>query len=349
MDDQGDIGVLTSHCVRGFDELVKSLAICPEELHEHMSPRAVDTDFARFKIWCGIEITTGSRTSWEELKQSSDASTEEGRMDKYGDFNTEDSDEESDTSDENNSELAERQSEIQDTITHLYRLSFKMRSASHRSLSIRALSIKVVDPETGEDLFSGYAGFDYQYVLESLQQLRQVPQSLTLDLQPVQRVNDIPAFLLERLSRAITNRRRYFAYWQRHALKLSRIVDEPVVPQKSSVTSKEIKHEEPLVRLTTQPHDKDWLKLLPNRANLMPISGPKTVISGTDISKYQSNLDDQLDTQTVISYATTARDIEGNSADLPPPPADASFKPEFVCPYCWVACPSQQGKGKSWR
>ncbi|KAH0551800.1 hypothetical protein GP486_006983, partial [Trichoglossum hirsutum] len=390
MDNQGDIRTLSSHCVSGFDELVKSLAICPEELHRHMSPRAVDNDFARFKIWCGnlgalqrgrssldvrlrdstvmretvlrflsqlqdslkqsIEITTGSRTPWEELKRSSeDTPTEEGRMHEYGDFNIEDVDEESDTGDENNGELVERQSEIQDTIAHLYRLSFKMRNASHRSLSIKALSIKVVDLETGEDLFSGYASFDYQYVLESLQQLRRVPQPLTPDLQPVRRVNDIPAFLLERLSTAITNRRRYFAYWQRHALKLSRIIDEPVAPQKNPITSREMKHEELLAGPMMQPRDQDRLNVFPNRASLMPISGPKTMISGTDISKYQGNLDNRIDTQTVLSYATTAKDIEGNPVNLPPPPADASSKPEFVCPYCWVACPSRQGKGKSWQ
>ena len=53
MDDQGDIGALSNHCVRGFDELVKSLAVCPKGLHGHMSLRTVENDFARFKIWCG--------------------------------------------------------------------------------------------------------------------------------------------------------------------------------------------------------------------------------------------------------------------------------------------------------
>lgn len=272
-----------------------------------------------------------------------------GRLDEPGELNIEaNGDKESDTSDtsdEDNGELAERQSEIQDTIAHLYRLSFKMRNASHRSLSIKALSMRIVDEETGEDLFSGYATFDYQHVSESLQQLRHVPQPLTPDLQPVRRVdNNVSTFLLERLSRAITNRRRYFAYWQRHALKLSRVVDEPVVPQKNPATSQETKPEEPQVGLADQHK-----AILPNQTNLLPISGPKTMISGTDISKYQNNLDDYLDIQTVISYATTAKDIDGSSVALPLPPADASSKPEFVCPYCWVACPSRQGKGKSWR
>jgi hypothetical protein len=267
-------------------------------------------------------------------------------MDEASDLGAEDNDdEESDTSDEGTSELAEKQSEIQDTITHLYRLSFKIRNTSHRSLSTRALSMKLMDQETGEDLFSVYAIYDYQYVLESLQQLRQVPQPRTPDLPPVRKMaNDIPTFLLERLSRAMTNRRRYFAYWQKHALKLSRTVDEPLVLRKDLATSEESKPGGLGAKSVTHVHEQDNLK-----AKLVRISGPETVISGTDISKYRSNLDDHLETETIISYATTAKDVDGKSADLPPSPADASSKPEFVCPYCWVVCPSRQGKGKSWR
>jgi hypothetical protein len=53
MDDQDDIGALSYYCVRSFDELVKSLTSCPEELHRDMSPRSIDNHFGRFKIWCG--------------------------------------------------------------------------------------------------------------------------------------------------------------------------------------------------------------------------------------------------------------------------------------------------------
>ncbi|PVH93753.1 hypothetical protein DM02DRAFT_540904 [Periconia macrospinosa] len=201
--------------MKGFDALIASLAGCPTELKKEISARGIENMFARFKIWCGnlgalqrgrssldvrlrgsivmrdtvmrflgqlkesldksTEITTGLRTPWEGLEQFSDHLSKAEEAARFG---TEDGeDEESDSSDEDNSELAERQSEIDDTITHLYRLSFKMRNASYRSLSTRALSTKIVDQETGVDLFSSFAIFDHQHVLESLRQLRQGPQS----------------------------------------------------------------------------------------------------------------------------------------------------------------------------
>ncbi|RYP77613.1 hypothetical protein DL771_000981 [Monosporascus sp. 5C6A] len=98
--------------------------------------------------------------------------------------------------------------------------------------------------------------------------------------------------------------------------------NEPLVPQKNPATSEESKPE----GLGAKPaHSPDQDKL---KGNLMRISGPKTVISGTDVSKYRSNLDDHFDTETVISYVTTAKDVDGKSADLPPPPTDAYSKPD---------------------
>ncbi|PVH93752.1 hypothetical protein DM02DRAFT_695165 [Periconia macrospinosa] len=113
--------------------------------------------------------------------------------------------------------------------------------------------------------------------------------------------SNIPAFLLERLSKAITNRRRYFAYWQKHTLKLSRTRDEPPGLQKNLTASREPRFQ------------------------------------GFEAKS------------TVISYATTAKDVKGKPADLPPLPVNMISNREFMCPYCKVVCPSWQGKGKSWR
>lgn len=252
---------------------------------------------------------------------------------------------ESDSSYEGNSELTERQSEIEDTIIHLYRLSFKMRNANYRSTSTRALATKITDPQTGEDLFSGFAFFDHQYVLESLEQLRRAPQMISSSSQPARKTDDIiPVFLLDRLSRAMTNRRRYFAYWQKHALKLSRIADESLVSPKGLAAARDPKFEGLGPRSVAPVDEQTKLK-----AETMQIPPSETAISGTDASQYRVIMDDRLETDTVISYATTAKDINGISAILPPPPANLSSKREFVCPYCKVGCPSWQGKGKSWR
>jgi hypothetical protein len=208
--------------------------------------------------------------------------------------------------------------------------------------------MKEEDPQTGKDLFSAYAIFDRRHVQESLDNLRPRIALPEYDAEPARNPNagvldlldteddllDGESFLQDRLAKAITNRRKYFAYWRRHALKISHVRDEPAPKQTL------MKPAEPVSKPAITP---------PISVNLIPTPGPKTLLSGTDFSMYNCDLDDQLDTETVVSYATTAHDINGNSPKLPPPPPDAASKSEFVCPYCWVACPSKQGKGKSWK
>jgi hypothetical protein len=254
-------------------------------------------------------------------------------------------------------ELAERLDEIKDIMEHLYRLSFKIRNSKYRSLTKKALLMREVDPQTGKDLFSSYAIFDHRHVQELLDHLRfhSSPKEFATEpardpthgffdvLEAGDRLLHSGDFLRDRLAKAITNRRRYFAYWRRHALKLSHVTDvtdvtdEQAPPQNSTTLMKPV---EPASSPTTSP-------AIPGNTKLTP--GPKTIVSGTDFSMYNRGLDDQLDTETVISYATTAYDVDGKSPELPPPPPDAAAKSEFVCPYCWVACPSRQGKGKSWQ
>ena len=300
--------------------------------------------------YLGAEITTGLRLPYEQGLASN---LEQGGNDPPDDGEgTEDS---SDTSSELDAgELAERLGEIKDVMKHLYRLSFKIRNTRYRSLTKKALVLKKEDPETGKDLFSAYVIFDRRHVQESLDHLRRRPSRKEFALEPARDPNhhfvdildtddlllDSDDFLLDRLAKATTNRRRYFAYWQRHALKLSHVTDEPAPQQSVSSPTTLVKPTESVSKPRTTLH---------TPGNLISTSWPKTVVSGTDFSMYNRNLDDELDTETVISYATTAYDGDGKSAELPPPPPDVVGKLEFVCPYCWVACPSRQGKGKSWQ
>ncbi|OKP06953.1 hypothetical protein PENSUB_6136 [Penicillium subrubescens] len=374
-----DIGALATSCARCFDTLTQSLHTSSDELKTQMIPIAIGNEYARFKIWAGnlgalqrgrssldarlrdsvvlraavlkfltqlqdslsksAEITTGLRLPYEQCGDVAYGSNEE----------FEDDSDISDTdSDSNIGELAERLDEIKDVMEHLYRLSFKIRNTRYRSLAKKALLMKEEDPETGKDLFSAYAIFDRRHVQESLDNLRPRLTLPEFAAEPARDLNngvldlldagddqlDGDNFLRDRLAKAITNRRRYFAYWRRHGLKISHVRDEPTPKQTL------MRHAEPVSNPETT---------LPNPGNLIPTPGPKTLQSGTDFSMYNRDLDHQLDADTVVSYATTAHDVDGNSPELPPPPLDAASKSEFVCPYCWVACPSKQGKGKSWK
>lgn len=234
---------------------------------------------------------------------------------------------------------------------HLYRLSFKIRNTKDRSLTKKALLMKQQDPQTGKDLFSSYAVFDLRHVQEFLHHLRFPPSSNEFTAEPVRDPNgeffDIledrnrllhtDDFLRDRLAKAITNRRRYFSYWRRHSLKLSCVTNEQATSQ---IFTTSVRLAQPVSNSLIPP---------PTPVNVKPATRPDTTMSGTEFSRYNRELDDQLDVDTVISYATTAYDVNGKSPDFPPPPPDAVGKSEFVCPYCWIACPSRQGKQKQWR
>lgn len=153
--------------------------------------------------------------------------------------------------------------------------------------------------------------------------------------------------MVERLSHAITDRRRCFAYWYRHSLKLLHAEDRlnqwDRAPEELKTPSS---LREDYTGTTSKFRPLSEGELAPG---LSHTHGPQTLASATEFSKYRKNLNDVVDTETVMSYATTAKDVDGKSAELPPPPLDAYSKPEFICPYCHIVCPSNQGRGRLWR
>jgi hypothetical protein len=287
-----------------------------------------------------------------------------------------DSDSDSDSDVEGSFELVQLYRAIKAVLTDLYKVSFKIRNASTRLSSSRALLYKEVDPESGIDLFESYSTFDQIYVQEfllSIRELRNATNAIpNLHLESLKpglitslqhsgiSMDDIDTshrlvkdkadsdddYLIDRLARAITNRRRYFGYWRRHALKLAQEheIPEPTV-QKAMINEVD----EPAgLSATLNPNFNLIDQSLPMiEAKLKP--GQKTILSGTDATKFDPKLDDKLDAETVISYATTAKGTDGKAVAIPSPPLEASLMPEFNCPYCWITCPSKQGKGKAWR
>jgi hypothetical protein len=261
-------------------------------------------------------------------------------------------------------------------LTDLYKMSFIIRNASTQLPSTRALLYKEFDQQSGIDLFESYAFFDQIHVREVLLSTRRLRNAtdaipklhlespkpdLIIHMQQSQmsaddidstqglledKTDSVDDYLIDRLARAITNRRRYFGYWRRHALKLAQEHDIPEPTVKKAMNT-EIDKPASLSAALNPNSNLINQNLHTVEAKLKP--GPKTILSGTDATKFDPKLDDKLDAETVISYATTAKGTDGNAVDLPPPPVEASSMPEFRCPFCWITCPSKQGKGKAWR
>ncbi|CAG7922744.1 unnamed protein product [Penicillium olsonii] len=373
-----DIGALATSCATHFETLIKSLRAASDKFEEQMRPVEIENEYARFKIWAGnLGALQRGRSSLDArlrdsvtlraavlkflgqlqdcLERSAEITTGLRLPDEWGGetISDEEADNPDDTSgadtDSETGELALELEEIKDIMKQLYRLSFEIRDTRQRFLTKKALLIEEEDPETGEDLFAAHASFDRRHVQESLSHLRRRPSTNQLGAEPakdldhnIEDISDTGSYplhsndcLADRLAKAITDRRKYFAYWRRHALKLSHITEAPAI-QNLSRANLEGPGSRPPVRSSAA-------------GNLEQIPRPKTMVSETDFSKYTRELDTQLDTETVISYATTACDVDGNSSELLPPPRDAADQSELICPYCWVACPSKEGRGKLWR
>ncbi|KAH0370304.1 hypothetical protein KCU65_g2601, partial [Aureobasidium melanogenum] len=220
---------------------------------------------------------------------------------------------------------------IQEQVKDLYKLSFRIRNST--SKPARAIHYKEIDATFGLDIFGDcFASFDKNHVSELFKSLRPKHSSF----------NENDNLLVQRFAKANTARRRQFRYWQKHAQKL---------------TYTDIAEPDPVVikaaALETKPHQAP----LEAQATLKPMSGiqpsqshhGRTIFTTTEATFFDPKLDlTSLETQSVISSATTARDLEGKPAELPPPPAAALDGEDFVCPYCFVLCPSTHGQGRAW-
>jgi hypothetical protein len=216
---------------------------------------------------------------------------------------------------------------IQDLVKDLYKLSFRIRNST--SKPARAIYYKEIDASSGLEIFGDcFAALDRSHILELFRSLRH-GQSLTEE----------DNVLVQRFAKANTVRRRQFRYWQKHAQKLATIeVPGVVVP---TVPALEDREEPVQSHATPKPA---------TNTQMSRSHHGKTMFTTTEATFFDPKLDlTAFETQSVVSSATTARDLEGKPADLPLPPAAASNGQDFVCPYCYVLCPSKHGRGRAWR
>ncbi|KAG9556097.1 hypothetical protein KCU71_g11693, partial [Aureobasidium melanogenum] len=219
---------------------------------------------------------------------------------------------------------------IQEQVKDLYKLSFRIRTSALKPA--RAIHYKEIDATSGLDIFGDcFAPHDKSHVYELFRSLR--PHHSIF--------NEDDDLLVQRFAKANTARRRQFRYWYKHAQKLTATdISEPVVMKEVAV---DVQPRQGPVKTYTAPRPRTGTQTSQSHHG-------KTIFTTTEATFFDPKLDlSSLETQSIISSATTARDLEGKPAELPPPPAAALDGHDFVCPYCFVLCPSPHGQGRAWR
>ncbi|KAF1933465.1 uncharacterized protein M421DRAFT_88673 [Didymella exigua CBS 183.55] len=366
------IRLTTASNVRSFQTLLNALATSGARWKEQIDREGLEDEFGRFRVWSGnlgalqkghssldyrlrdspllsgnalrfleelndnlneaLAVISGIRLPYEEeSKPDSDEQKIEENDDGF--FSEDDEDEDEDGG--SKKELTMRYDEVVDIIDNLYKLSVRIRTPTIRSRSLKAASYQPKDPETGVDILSTYAHYDQQHTRELLHDLRKAHSS------ELQGSDD---YLVARLARGITLRRRHFKYWRRHRDKLSMsndIEEGAVYPRHPPDQFNALQYNDAVDAPLIQP-----IIML---KQALSQKTAKTMLSGTEATHHHQSLDEIVDTKSVTSYAVTVTDIHGKGVILHPPPTQADGERDFECPYCYIICPARYGRGRPWR
>lgn len=365
-------------CFQGFTVLLSKCDTAVKSYYQdQMPPRKVEVEYGRFKIWLGNlgALQRGHGSLDYRVRESSVMQANILRLLQQLHTNLEESEwlpharisfpltligtsildgtrlpfelvrpewsseDDSDSSDSSNgdhiqstmtkSELRQRLASIGNILDDLYKLSFKLRNASLKPRAGKAAMHSEIDKETGVELFSEYHKFDRLHITELIRQMRGPSSDQGVESD----------YLVDRLSHALTARRRQFRYWRKHGNKLSQHVPHKIHSERAQAAS----------ALETPKEPRHVLKVHSLVPDATPSTISRSIVSATEATTYDKKLDDMLETQSVISYATTIYDTEGRTIQLPAPPTKASTGSGFVCPYCMILCPPKHGSGRGWR
>lgn len=262
-------------------------------------------------------------------------------------------------------ELGQNLLEISSILSDLFKLSFKLRNTASRSTGhpiLRAISYQRMvrvgesDDSFEVDIFSLYAEFDREYVEDLIacwrwdSWLRASPQRLsatTLDCQEKshddsEKIETLVANrnLIDRWIRSITNRRRMFAYWERHAKKLAKSEGNTTATELTTTACEPV---EPIVIPGVIK------RLEPSEGGIALHVAETSVLSNTEHTLVNRDLDAVTNTRSTVTRISTAYGIEETSSYLPPAPVLDPGQLEARCPYCHIVCPAKEFQHNRWR
>ncbi|KAF7516428.1 hypothetical protein G7054_g14157 [Neopestalotiopsis clavispora] len=339
-----DIYLASDDCLSSLKGLYKEVAEA-EKTPPLIQPSDVQACQGRFKVWCAnlVALQQGSASLDYRLREFGvmhqnvlqllrqlkthvieasnviadirpafeDQAVTEGSDDSGSDF---------DSDDEQGSpgpfELEIRLSRMDNILTSLYKLGYQIRSPHQQTASRKALTYSKKNPNTERDILDFYTIQDRSHVESLFASLRQFRESN----------NKLGDPLRARLAASITARRRQFQYWEDHAKKLS---------YNAKPRGNDQSLADPAVQDNRRLEEPGYAPTLPSTteaSNRMPA----TIFN------------EGMETATVVTTASTARDLQGRSAEFPAPPSGAQAG-DFICPYCKVLCPHKYSIGKAWK
>ncbi|KAF2465074.1 uncharacterized protein BDR25DRAFT_295895 [Lindgomyces ingoldianus] len=355
-----DIARLTRSCFRLLQELSSTLPDAKADYQVAMSPAAVQNELERFKLWSGnlgamesnrsslyfrlrdstvmqtnvtnllrklekiirdcLEIIKGDRLPLDEMPKPEYVSSP--------DTSDDDSDYEPVDYGRVTTELGMNMLNIVDILSDLFKLSFKIRNSTTATESLKPFTFQDINEETQKDRLAIYEEYDRRHVQEYIEQAQKGREEFS--------DRDQLMILVGRFAATVTRRRRMLQYWQRHAEKLA-----------SAIVTEECLNSMQVISLGASSTLQDVEARGSPEQRAPPAN--KTIYSGTEATRYDPKLEETLETSSVISYATTAFDLDGSAITIPPLPAQVFEGSEFLCPYCRTVIPSWHGKGHAWR
>ena len=203
-------------------------------------------------------------------------------------------------------------------IDRLYKLSFKIRNPATRLGLSNAKSYREVDEETGVDLMDWYASFDLRHVVKILAQCWQKSEQECES-----------HYLVQRLARTNTLRRRQFGHWRRHRLKLES-ADKAFAQT---------------MRNETNVQANSTLLKIPGGSEIGALSLPS---AATRLDENNVKLNDTASITSGSTYAGLFTDDDENRICIPALPKKLCTGKEFECPYCHVLCSKRISNKTAW-
>ena len=203
-------------------------------------------------------------------------------------------------------------------IDRLYKLAFQIRNPATRMGLSKARDYREIDQETGVDVMDCYASFDLRHLAEIAAQFWDKSQEECES-----------HYLIQRLARANTHRRRQFGQWRRHKLKLD--------------------HAEKAVAQTLG--NKATAQVPPTLSNFIQGSERKVISlpsTATKLDEDKVNLIDTSSVMTSSTYAIMFKEDDDNTINIPPLPKKHCSGEAFECPYCHVLCSKRVSKTMAW-